>query len=156
MGWTMRLALFQPDIPTNSGTMLRMAACLGVAADIIEPCGFPVSDKSLRRALMDYARHLDLKLHGDWESFDADRKTTGRRLVLIETGAAVPYTDFAYAITDTLMVGRETAGTPPHVIGGCDAVVHIPMRPGLRSLNVAIAAAMVLGEALRQLRAAAV
>jgi tRNA (cytidine/uridine-2'-O-)-methyltransferase len=146
----MRLVLFQPDIAANTGTLLRTGACLGVAVDIILPCGFPASDRSLKRALMDYADHLDLILHPDWTSFDTARRAAGRRLILVETGSALRHTDFAFAPDDLLMLGRESAGTPTDVAAACDAIVSIPMQPGRRSLNVAIAGAIALGEALRQ------
>jgi tRNA (cytidine/uridine-2'-O-)-methyltransferase len=145
-----RLALYQPDIPTNTGTILRLAACLDTAVDIIEPCGFPFSDKALKRAGMDYLAQVDLTRHIDWTQFLADVRAKGRRLVLIETGGASAYTDFGFQPSDTLLLGRETAGSPPEVWAAADAVTTIPMRQSVRSLNVAVAAAMALGEALRQ------
>jgi tRNA (cytidine/uridine-2'-O-)-methyltransferase len=148
-----RLALYQPDIPQNAGTMLRMAACLGVAVDIIEPAGFPTSDKHFRRAGMDYLDLCDITRHVSWSAFDAARRAEGRRLVLLTTKGAVAHTDFAFAPGDTLMVGRESAGVPDAVHAAADARVVVPMRPELRSLNVAVAAAIVLGEALRQVGA---
>jgi tRNA (cytidine/uridine-2'-O-)-methyltransferase len=146
----MRLALFQPDIAPNVGTLLRLGACLAVPVDIIEPCGFPASDKSLKRAAMDYADIVDVKRHRDWPAFNHWRQVAGQRLILVETSGACAHTDFAFAPTDILMLGRESAGTPADVEAACDAVIRIPMRPGVRSLNVAIAAAIALGEALRQ------
>jgi tRNA (cytidine/uridine-2'-O-)-methyltransferase len=146
----MRLALFQPDIAPNVGTLLRLGACVGVAVDVIEPCGFPASDKSLKRAAMDYAEQAEVKRHDDWAAFNQWRCAAGHRLVLIETSGTVAYADFAFTANDILMLGRESAGTPPSVEAACDAVVHIPMVAGRRSLNVAIAGAIVLGEALRQ------
>jgi tRNA (cytidine/uridine-2'-O-)-methyltransferase len=140
----MRLALYQPDIPQNTGTILRMAACLAMPVDIIRPAGFDLSDRSLRRALMDYVTH------DSWHAFRAVRGAGGGRLVALTTQAAVTYTDFAYQNSDTLLLGRESAGLPDDVHAACDARVKIPMAPGTRSLNVAVAAAMVTGEALRQ------
>lgn len=146
----MRLALYQPDIPQNAGTMMRMAACLGVALDLVEPAGFDASDRNLRRAGLDYLGHLDLTRHASFAAFEAARASAGSRLVLLTTQGATAYTEFAFAPCDTLMVGRESAGVPADVHGVADARVVVPMRAGLRSLNVAVAAAMVLGEALRQ------
>lgn len=146
----MRLALFQPDIAPNVGTMLRTAACWGVGVDVIEPCGFPFSDRGLRRAGMDYLDRVAIRRHIDFDHFDTDRRATGQRLVLVETTGAVAHHAFLYRPDDIVMVGRETAGTPPEVEARCDAVVRIPMRAGLRSLNVAIAASIVVAEALRQ------
>jgi tRNA (cytidine/uridine-2'-O-)-methyltransferase len=148
--FSMRLALFQPDIAPNVGTLLRLGACLGVAVDVIEPCGFPASDKSLKRAAMDYAARVEVQRHDDWAAFNHWRCGAGHRLVLIETSGKVAHTQFAFRTTDILMLGRESAGTPPAVEAACDAVVYIPMVAGVRSLNVAIAGAIVLGEALRQ------
>jgi tRNA (cytidine/uridine-2'-O-)-methyltransferase len=143
----MRLALFEPDIPQNAGALLRLGACLGVPLDIIEPCGFILDDRRLKRAGMDYIDHVDLTRHDSWQAFQAQR---GDRLVLLTTAGDVVYTDLAYRASDTLLVGRESAGVPQAVHQAADARVVIPMRPGLRSLNVALAAAMVLGESLRQ------
>jgi tRNA (cytidine/uridine-2'-O-)-methyltransferase len=143
----MRLALFQPDIPQNTGALLRLGACLGVAVDIIEPCGFLLDDKRLRRAGMDYLGHADWKRHRSWAAF---RDEAAGRIVLLTTAGEMDYHRFAFASGDTLMVGRESAGVPPEVASACAARLRIPMRPGLRSLNVALAAALVLGEALRQ------
>jgi tRNA (cytidine/uridine-2'-O-)-methyltransferase len=147
----MRLALYQPDIAPNVGTLIRLGACLGVAVDIILPCGFPASDKSLRRAAMDYADMAEVKSHADWASFNAERQAAGQRLILIETSGTLAYTDFAFQPSDILMLGRESAGTPAAVEAACDAVVRIPMVAGARSLNVAMAGAIVLSEALRQM-----
>ena len=146
----MRLALYQPDIPQNTGTLIRAGACLGVAVDIIEPCGFLLDDRRLRRSVMDYAAAADIVRHVNWQAFLASREG---RVVLVETPAGPedrPYTAFAFRAGDTLLLGRESAGTPPEVAAACDARVFIPMRPGVRSLNQAVAGAMVLGEALRQ------
>ena len=146
------LALFQPDIAQNAGTMLRACACLGVDAAIIEPAGFPTSDRHFRRAGMDYLDRLRIDRHASWDAFEFWRAAHGRRLVLLTTRADLPYTRFAYRPGDVLMVGRESAGAPEEVHAAADARVTIPMQPGLRSLNVALSAAMVLGEALRQIR----
>jgi tRNA (cytidine/uridine-2'-O-)-methyltransferase len=143
----MRLALYQPDIPQNAGSLMRLCACLGVAMDIIEPCGFLLSDRNFRRAGMDYRAGVDLTRHESWEAFDVRQ---AGRLLLLTTKAAAPYTAFAFAPGDTLLVGRESAGVPEAVHARADARLLIPMRAGMRSLNVAQAAAMVLGEALRQ------
>ena len=144
------LALYQPDIPQNCGTMLRLCACLGVEATIIEPAGFPVSDRHFRRSGMDYLDAVNVSRHVSWRAFEDWRAPTGRRLVLLSTTAALPFTDFAFAPNDILMVGRESAGAPPEVHEAADARILIPIRPGMRSLNVAVCAAMALGEALRQ------
>lgn len=150
----MRLALYEPDIPQNAGTLMRMAACLGVAIDIIEPCGFTLSDRALKRAGMDYLDALDLTVHSSWDHYLAARRETAAsgRLILLSTKGRTAYTDFDYASQDTLMVGRESQGAPPALHDTADAVVRVPMIDGARSLNVAVAAAMVLGEALRQNR----
>lgn len=145
------LALYQPDIPQNCGTMLRMCACLGIDAAIIEPTGFPVTDKHFRRAGMDYLDHVTIKRHVSWRAFEDWRQDQGRRLILLSTGASVSYTDFTYAPGDILLVGRESAGVPENVHSAADARVLIPLQPPLRSLNVAVAAAMVVGEAIRQI-----
>ena len=146
----MRLALYEPDIPQNAGTMIRTAACLGVAVDVIEPCGFVLGDRRLRRAGMDYLARATLVRHASWDAFRAARGGSVGRLVLLTTRADAVYTDFAFDATDTLMVGRESAGVPDAVHDAADARVRVPLVPGERSLNVAAAAAMVLGEALRQ------
>ncbi len=143
----MRIALFQPDIPQNAGALLRFAACLGLAVDIIEPCGFVVSDKHLRRAGMDYLAQVDLTRHLSWRHFLDARSG---RLVLLTTQAQAAYTDLAYRPDDILLAGRESAGVPPEVHAAAEARVGVPMRPDLRSLNVALATAMVVGEAMRQ------
>jgi tRNA (cytidine/uridine-2'-O-)-methyltransferase len=144
----MRIALFQPDIAQNTGTMLRLAACLGVAADIIEPCGFAFDERRFRRAGMDYLDRVSLHRHSSWEAFvRADRPG---RLVLLTTRATTAYSDFVFQPDDTLMVGQESAGVPDAVHDAADARIRVPMAAGTRSLNVALAAAMVLGEALRQ------
>ena len=147
---SLALALYQPDIPQNCGTMLRLCACLGVEASIIEPAGFPVSDRHFRRSGMDYLDAVNVTRHVSWRAFEDWRAPTGRRLILLSTSAALPFTDFAFAPDDILMVGRESAGAPPDVHEAADARILIPIRPGMRSLNVAVCAAMALGEALRQ------
>ena len=147
---SLALALYQPDIPQNCGTMLRLCACLGVEASIIEPAGFPVSDRHFRRSGMDYLDAVNVTRHVSWRAFEDWRAPTGRRLVLLSTAAARPFTAFAFAPDDILMVGRESAGAPPEVHEAADASILIPIRPGMRSLNVAVCAAMALGEALRQ------
>ncbi|MFJ5487959.1 tRNA (cytidine(34)-2'-O)-methyltransferase [Hansschlegelia beijingensis] len=146
----MRLALYQPDIPQNAGTLLRLAACLGVAADIVEPAGFPVSDRAFRRAGLDYLEKVSIVRHASFAAFDARRRAEGGRLVLLTTRAETSYLDARFAPDDVLMVGRESAGAPAEVHDAADLRVAVPMLPDLRSLNVAIAAAMVLSEALRQ------
>jgi tRNA (cytidine/uridine-2'-O-)-methyltransferase len=146
-----RLALYQPDIPQNAGSLMRLCACLGVAMDLIEPCGFLLSDRNFRRAGMDYRAGLDLARHVSWEAFEAAfRARQASRLVLLTTRAAIPYAAFAFRPGDTILVGRESAGVPDSVHAKADARLIIPMRRGMRSLNVSQAAAMVLGEALRQ------
>lgn len=146
----MRLALYQPDIAQNTGTILRLAACLGVAVDIILPAGFDASDRNLRRAGLDYLEHVDIVRHADFAAFDETRRASGRRLVLLTTKSSVSHLDCAYTANDTLLLGRETAGVPQTVHDRADCRVRIPMRGDLRSLNIAVAAAIVLGEALRQ------
>jgi tRNA (cytidine/uridine-2'-O-)-methyltransferase len=145
-----RIALFQPDIAPNTATILRLCACLGIEAHIIEPAGFPVSDRAFRRAGMDYLHQVALVRHVSWEAFEAWRRQQQLRLVLLSTRGITPYVEYAFRPEDVLLFGRESAGVPEAVHAAADARVVIPMRPGLRSLNVALAAAMVLGEALRQ------
>ena len=149
----MRLALYQPDIPQNAGSLMRLGACLGVGIDVIEPCGFLLTDRNFRRAGMDYLKSADIRRHASWtrfrDGFSADRGA-GQRLVLLTTRGTMAYADFAFQASDTLLVGRESAGVPDEVHAAADARLVIPLKPGLRSLNVAQAAAMVLGEALRQ------
>ena len=148
----MQIALFQPDIPQNTGTILRLCACLGLAAHIIEPAGFPVSDRSFRRAGMDYLDHVSVTRHDSWSKFEAWRAVQGARLLLFTTKGATNYLDFRYEPSDILLLGRETAGVSDEVVEAADARLVIPIRPGLRSLNVAMTAAMAAGEALRQVR----
>lgn len=144
------LALYQPDIPQNTGAALRLCACLDVALHVIAPAGFDFTDRALRRAGMDYLALATLVRHRSWEDFEAWRKESGGRLILNTTRAAEPYTGFAFRADDILLFGRESAGAPDAVHTAADARVRIPMRQGLRSLNLTTAAAMVLGEALRQ------
>ncbi|CAN7207672.1 tRNA (cytidine(34)-2'-O)-methyltransferase [Aminobacter sp. LjRoot7] len=151
MNGTFRIALYQPDIAGNTGTILRMAACLGVAVDLIEPAGFDISDRALKRAGMDYLEMTALTRHVDFDRFEDWRRGEGRRLVLLSTKATLPYTDFRFEPGDIVMVGRESAGVPDHVHDLAFERLLIPMRGGGRSLNVALAAAMVAGEAMRQL-----
>lgn len=147
----MRLALFEPDIPQNTGSLIRLGACFGVPIDIIEPCGFLWSEPKLRRAGMDYLGEADITRHASWNAFRAAR--SGARLVLLTTKGAQSYLDFAFAASDILLLGRESAGVPQDVHEAADARLLIPMRAGLRSLNVAMAGAIVLSEALRQTQA---
>lgn len=144
-----RIALFQPDIPGNTGAILRLGACLGIAIDVIGPAGFDLSDRALKRAGMDYLETAALVRHDDWAAFEAWRRQTGRRLLLFTTRAALPYTRFAYRPGDVLLFGRESAGAPDHVHQAADERLLIPMPGGGRSLNLALAAAMAAGEALR-------
>jgi tRNA (cytidine/uridine-2'-O-)-methyltransferase len=146
----MQIALFQPDIPQNTGTILRLCACLGVAAHIIEPAGFPVSDRHFRRAGMDYLDQVTIQRHDSWSKFEQWRNEAVYRLVLFTTKGTSSYLDYRYGAEDILLFGRESAGVPDEVVSAADAALVIPIKEGLRSLNVAMAAAMALGEALRQ------
>ncbi|MFZ3033820.1 MAG: tRNA (cytidine(34)-2'-O)-methyltransferase [Parvibaculum sp.] len=150
----MRLALFQPDIPQNTGTLIRLGACLGVGIDIIEPTGFPWGDRALKRAGLDYWEFAEVRRHADWTSFYSAHaelaKQETARLVLLTTKSDTAYTDFSFEPGDTLLLGQETVGAPPEVHAAVDARITIPMQSGRRSINIALAAAMVLGEALRQ------
>ena len=146
----MQLALYQPDIAQNTGTILRLCACLGVGAHIIEPAGFPTSDRHFRRAGMDYLDHVALTRHDSWQKFEQWRNEAGFRLVLSTTNRDGSFLDVSYRPDDVLLFGRESAGVTAEVASAADARLAIPIRPGLRSLNVAMAAAMALGEALRQ------
>jgi tRNA (cytidine/uridine-2'-O-)-methyltransferase len=148
----MRLALFQPDIPQNLGAFIRLSAGLGVPLDIIEPCGFPVDDKRIRRAAMDYYDLATIVRHASWVSFrraQLESRLAGRLVLLSTTGTAV-FPDVAFQAADIVLLGRESAGVPAEVHAAADLSVRIPLRPGARSLNVALAAAMVLSEGLRQ------
>jgi len=146
----LRIALYQPDIPGNTGTILRMAACLGLAVDIIEPAGFDMSDRALKRAGMDYLEMAALTRHVSWDAFREWQMAEGRRLLLFTTKSSTPYTSFAFREGDILLFGRESAGVPDIVHQVVDAQLNITMRPGARSLNLAICTAMAAGEALRQ------
>ncbi len=146
----LRLALYQPDIPGNTGTILRLAACLGFAVDIIEPAGFDISDRNLKRAGMDYLATAALTRHVNWERFEEWRAATGRRLILATTKASQRYTDFVFRPDDILLFGRESAGVPDHVHERADGRILIPMVEGQRSINLAVSAAMITGEAMRQ------
>ncbi len=144
----MHLALYQPDIPPNTGTIIRMAACLGVPVHIIEPCGFPFGEKSFRRAGMDYIDQSRITRHSSWESFLDS--IAGQRIILLSTKATKSYTECCFKKDDILLLGQESAGVPPDVHSRADERLHIPMAKDTRSLNIAVSAAMVLGEALRQ------
>lgn len=146
------IALYQPDIAGNAGTILRLGACLGIDVEIIEPAGFDLSDRALKRAGMDYLAIVRLVRHVDFASFEAARRADGRRLVLLTTKADAAYCDVAFRPDDVLLFGRESAGVPDSVHALADCRATIPMEPGARSLNLAVSAAMVAGEALRQLR----
>ena len=148
----MRIALFEPDIPQNTGTILRLCACLGVKAHLIGPAGFPVSDRAFRRAGMDYLDQVAIVRHTSWSAFETFRERAGHRLVVFTTRATVSYLDHRFSTGDVLLFGRESAGVPEAVHARADARLVIPMRSGLRSINVALACAMALGEALRQTR----
>jgi tRNA (cytidine/uridine-2'-O-)-methyltransferase len=144
----MRLALYEPDIPQNTGTLIRLAACFGVGLDIIEPCGFVLSDRRLRRAALDYLAAAQVTRHASWAAFQAAQE--GRRLILLTSRGDLRYDRFVFAAEDVLLLGSESAGAPPAVHAAATARLRIPMRPGLRSLNQAVAGAIVLAEALRQ------
>lgn len=148
----MRLALYQPDIPPNVGTILRLAACMAVPVDLIEPCGFPFDERAVRRAALDYLDHVHLIRHRSWDAFMATRRDLDApgRLVLLTTRGNQAYDRFRFAPDDTLLMGRESAGVPDAVHAAVEARLRIPMKMGMRSLNVAVACAMALGEALRQ------
>jgi tRNA (cytidine/uridine-2'-O-)-methyltransferase len=149
----MRIALFEPDIPQNTGTILRLAACLGIEAHIIGPAGFPTTDRAFRRAGMDYLDQVDLVRHASWAEFEAWRSGAHARLILLTTRATRSYLDHAFREGDVLLFGRESSGVTEKIHAAADARLVIPMREGLRSLNVAMAAAMAVGEAKRQLEA---
>lgn len=146
----MRLALYQPDIPQNLGAFIRLAAGLGVPLDVIEPCGFPLDDKRIRRAAMDYYDLAALTRHASWDAFQQDRAPS--RLILLTTAAETRFPALAFRPDDTLLLGRESAGVPPEIHAAADLRLRVPLQKGARSLNVALAAAMVLSEALRQTR----
>jgi tRNA (cytidine/uridine-2'-O-)-methyltransferase len=146
----MRIALYQPDIAQNAGTILRLAACLGIEAHIVEPAGFPTTDRAFRRAGMDYLDHVRLVRHAAWPAFERWRGEAKLRLLLFTTRAERSYLDHRFAPDDILLFGRESSGVPEEVHAAADARLVIPMRPGLRSINVAMVCAMAVGEALRQ------
>jgi tRNA (cytidine/uridine-2'-O-)-methyltransferase len=146
----MRIALYQPDIPQNTGTILRLAACLNVAADIIEPAGFDLSARALKRAALDYYNAVHIARWPSFAEFEENAAATGSRIVLLTTRAALSYCDASFLSSDILLAGRESAGVPDHVHKAAGLCVRVPMRGDLRSLNVAVALAMVLGEGLRQ------
>ncbi len=148
----MRIALFEPDIPQNTGTILRLCACLGIEAHIIEPAGFPVTDRAFRRAGMDYLDRVAISRHGSFEAFEDWRKHGRLKLVLLTTAAECSYLNHGFADDEVLLFGRESAGAPEAVHQAADTRLRIPMREGMRSLNIAVAVAMVAGEALRQMR----
>jgi tRNA (cytidine/uridine-2'-O-)-methyltransferase len=145
----LRLALFEPDIPQNTGALLRLAACLGVEVDLIEPCGFLLDDRRVRRAALDYSAKLSIRRHASWESFLADHDPRSR-LVLMTTSGSVALHRFAFAAEDIILLGRESAGAPEAVHRAASARVVIPLHRPARSLNVALAGAIALAEALRQ------
>jgi tRNA (cytidine/uridine-2'-O-)-methyltransferase len=144
----MRLALYQPDIPQNLGAFIRLAACAATPLDIIEPCGFPVDDRRIRRAAMDYVDRAQIRRHASWDAFRRDRPPG--RLVLLTTAGATRLPDARFRADDILLLGRESAGVPAEVHAAAELRVRVPLQKGVRSLNVALAAAMVLSEALRQ------
>ena len=148
----MRLALYQPDIPQNTGTIIRMAACLAIPVDLIGPAGFDMSDRNFRRAGLDYLPHASIERHLSFADFQTAMRAENHRLVLLTTKATTSHLDFVFAADDVLMLGRESAGVPDDVHAAMDERIRIPLVPGMRSLNIAIAAAIVLGEALRQTR----
>lgn len=143
-------ALFEPDIPQNAGTILRLGACLGVTVHIIHPCGFALGDRNLRRAGMDYLDRATLREHHDWSAFQAWRDDAGRRLVALSTHGFPSLYDFPFRSDDIVLLGRESAGLPEPVLASAEAVLRIPIRRDNRSLNVAVAAAIAVAEALRQ------
>lgn len=146
----MLISLFEPDIPQNTGSMLRLCACMGVPLHIIEPCGFVLDDKNLRRVAMDYAAMASVTRHISWQAFTAYKQQTGGRIILLSTRASSVYTEFAFRPDDMLLFGRESSGVPDYVREAADAAVRIPLVAGARSLNLVQAASMVLGEAMRQ------
>lgn len=145
------LVLYEPDIPQNLGACVRLSACMGCTLHVVEPCGFPLDDKKLKRAAMDYFHLARVVRHRSWEQFLAHRAEHPGRLLLLETDGSAPYTDFTFAPGDYIMLGRESAGTPRALYDTMDATLHIPMREGARSLNVAMAAGILIAETRRQL-----
>lgn len=148
----MHLALFQPEIPQNVGTLIRLGACMDTPIDIIEPCGFIWHTPRLRRAGMDYLDLATVERHKSWEEFEADAKKAQSRLILLDTKGTTPYLDFKFEEGDTLVAGQESSGVPDNVFAACDEAIYIPMSDKARSLNVAVASAIVLSEAIRQCR----
>lgn len=146
----MDLALFEPDQPQNTGTLMRLGACLNMPVHVIEPCGFPFSKKSVKRYVMDYAAHLELHHHLSWEDFESVCRQNNRRVVLLTTKGATHYTEFNFQHDDILLLGSESRGVTEHIHDTADARITIPMSSATRSLNVAVAGAMVAGEAMRQ------
>lgn len=149
----MRLALFQPDIPQNTGTLLRLGACLDLPVDIIEPCGFIFNEKAMKRAGMDYLNMVSYRRHNSWEDFLSFRQNNPKeygRIILLTTHASTPYTTFTFKPNDIILMGRESAGVPEAVHNIADSRLLIPMNKNARSINVALSAVMVIGEALRQ------
>ncbi|MET1411976.1 tRNA (cytidine(34)-2'-O)-methyltransferase [Roseibium sp. HPY-6] len=144
------IALYQPDIPQNAGTILRLGACMGVTVHLIEPAGFPISDSALKRAGMDYLERATMRRHRSFADFELFRLTQNKRLILLTTKAEVRYTDFEYRPDDVLLMGRESTGVPQSIHDLVDARLTIPMMEGMRSINVAVSAGMALGEVLRQ------
>ncbi len=150
----MRLALFQPDIPQNTGTLMRLCACLDLSIDIIEPCGFVFNDKAMQRAGMDYLEMVDYRRHSSWQDFLQFREEHPEeygRIVLMTTHASKPYTEFSFQPNDVILMGRESVGVPQEVHQRADARIVIPMNEKARSINVAVSAVMVVGEGLRQI-----
>lgn len=147
----LRIALYQPDIPGNTGTIIRTAACFGLGVDVIEPAGFDLSDRALKRSGMDYVEQAVLTRHLTWETFERARRAAGRRLVLATTKASQPYTSFGFRPGDTLLFGRESAGVPDEVHEAADAQIIIPLIEGRRSLNLAVSVGIIAAEAIRQL-----
>ena len=147
----MRIALYEPDIPQNTGTILRLAACFKITVDIIKPCGFVINDRRLKRSGMDYVEKVNLNFHDSWDIFfDTVQNTIKARIILLTTKSENSFISFNFKKTDILLLGRESAGVPKHVRDSADENIVIPMSNGSRSLNIAISAAMVLGEAMRQ------
>ncbi|MCP4923651.1 MAG: tRNA (cytidine(34)-2'-O)-methyltransferase [bacterium] len=147
----LRIALYQPEIPQNTGTLLRLGACLGMAVDIIEPCGFAFSERRLKRAGMDYAARAEVQRHEDWEAFVEESKEAERRLVAVDTKGTSSLKDFIFSPKDVLLLGRESDGLPDQALADSECTLRIPMVPQFRSFNLAVSAAMVVGVALRQL-----
>jgi tRNA (cytidine/uridine-2'-O-)-methyltransferase len=146
------IALYEPDIPQNTGTILRLCACLGITAHLIEPAGFPVTDRAFRRAGMDYLDQVTILRHASWAAFETWRREQGLGLALFTTRGGTSYLDHDYRRPQVLLFGRESAGVPDHVVEAADARLVIPMREGMRSLNVAMACAMAAAEMMRQTR----